>query len=93
MAKRKTRKQKENTHYSFTISWDPKSSSSSASKSVKGQKNHTRTRNYNGNTSKKDANFSAQDGHWQEIRKNLIKTLGITTFILSLELVLYLFLN
>ena len=89
MAKHRTRKEKETPNYSFLISWKADAPSPIGS-SVKGQfKNHARGKNSEAN-GHKNANLLDKSASFEVIRRDLTKSLILASFIIALELVVYL---
>jgi hypothetical protein len=98
MAMHRTRKNKENPHYNFVYSWSPtkrvydpaeqpsephvKGESALPKKAVKADQGYA-----------KRANLLAKDGGTHRIKKNIIKSLVLVSFILILEVVVYLALH
>lgn len=93
MAKKRTRKQKENPNYRFAISWDPEGKTGKNTEHVKGQKNKKNKGLASGSKKSKLAISSEQETYAQIIKRDVFRSLGITGLILGLELMLYLFLN
>jgi len=90
MAKRRTKKDRASAHHQFTLRWVPSSKNDDLASSVKGQLKeqdlaaNARTRKA------KNADILAQEGSDKKIRSDIIKSLILVSFILSLELVVYL---
>lgn len=89
MAKRRTKKQKESSKNSFTISWNP-SNLNVDNKAVKGQSQNTQHRTETKNKNFKNANKSEKGDEFAHVKHELIKTLIFASLILGLEVVLYL---
>lgn len=87
MAITRTRKQKENPNYNFLYSWDPKESKQGR---VKGEsKIDGFEHGYKLSASKK-ADIQAKDEDSKRTRKDIIKSLILVSFILGIEVVIYL---
>lgn len=81
MGKHRTRKEKETAKHQFTLSWEAR---------VKRQKN-IGSNDLNSSSNKpKSAETSAQDAYQPNIKRDLFKSLILVSFILCLELVIYL---
>ncbi|MBI3397278.1 hypothetical protein HY045_02265 [Candidatus Woesebacteria bacterium] len=85
MAKRRTKKQKENAHHNFQISWSPVQ----AGPSVKSQIKNTKSEEHNINVKMKNAEYSDLGLNFEPIRKDIYKSLFIAGLIVAIELVLY----
>jgi len=83
----RTRKNKENPHYNFLISWQPKDASQAH---VKGESNSVRINAPATLRHSKRAESSAQDGVASNTKKNIVRSLILIGLILILELVIYL---
>ena len=93
MAKRRTKKDKSSARHKFTLQWEPSSKNSDLASSVKGQlKNQDSTVNTKPQNAK-SADISAQESSGKNVRKDIIKSLILVSFVLSLELVVYLVWN
>ena len=83
MAIHRTRKDKENPHYGFLVSWTPSQAR------VKGElKSDKKEIAYKASKTKR-ADLLAQDGNQGYIKKSILKSIIIVSFILILELVVY----
>ena len=96
MSKRRTRKQKESAKHNFSLSWgpssqsnDPEAKTSSDTSSVKRQTENSINATKSKNNKPNSANSTAVYENLGSIKHNLIKSLIISSLILSLELVLY----
>ncbi len=89
MSKRRTRKQKEGSKNTFTISWNP-GDSNVDNKPVKGQSQNTHNNTDVRNKNFKKANKSEKGNEFAHVKHELIKTLIFASLILGLEVVLYL---
>ncbi len=87
MAVHRTRKNKENPHYNFSYSWQP------SEPHVKGESNLPEKTFKAGQSYTKRANLLAKDDSLPRIKKDIIKSLVIVSFILILEVVVYLALH
>lgn len=90
MSGKRTRKQKENVHHNFTISWsnEPKKTVSKAL--VNTQFKSALNTNNNEDKISNRADNMAIDYDLVAIKRNIIKSLIIISFILALEVVIYL---
>ena len=90
MAVHRTRKQKETPHYQFLVSWQPKGASQAHVKgeSASGEKPATHTHAH-----PKRANLLAKDDASPGNKKDIIRSLILVSFILILEIVVYLALH
>lgn len=87
MAVHRTRKNKENPHYNFLYSWKPSEprvnrESNLPEKTLKTGQSHT-----------KRANLLAKDDETPRIKKDIIKSLILVSFVLILEMMIYLALH
>jgi hypothetical protein len=87
MALHRTRKQKEMPHYGFLVSWQPKPNSQAR---VKGELKSGEKSEANKLTPPKKANNLAQAGHERNLKKDIVRSILVVSFILILELVVYL---
>ena len=87
MAQHRTRKEKEKTNYQFLISWQPKDS---AQARVKGESASTKNHDKSSHGSVKSANLLTKDGTTPKVKKDIIKSLTLVSFVLILEVVVYL---
>lgn len=84
MAIKRNRKNKENPHYNFMVSWQPSEAR------VKGEmKLGTKSQNVKLSSAKR-ADILAQDNKVKAVKKDLVKSLITISLILILELVIYL---
>lgn len=88
--KRRTRKDKQTARHDFLISWENGNSEPNLSTSVKGQKKMSLKKKAHVPSHSKSAKFSAKDRSWSVVRRDIVKSLLLTTFVFSLELVIYL---
>jgi hypothetical protein len=93
MAKKRTRKQKEKAKHQFTISWRPEPNSASSEPDVKGQKKATSTSKAPKTSKQKDAYLLGNNLQLGTIRHDIIKSLVTASFMLGLEIMIYLFLK
>jgi hypothetical protein len=87
MATVRTRKNKENPHYNFLISWQPKDPSQAR---VKGESNSDKVSSPTTFRHSKKAESSAQDASGSRIKKDLVRSLITIGLVIILELVIYL---
>ena len=87
MAITRTRKNKENPHYGFLVSWQPKPASQAR---VKGESNSDKITLLATPSHGKRAESLAQEASNEGTKKNIIRSLILISFILILELVVYL---
>lgn len=88
MAKRRTKSQKVNAKHSFTISWEG-GLKSPTREPVKGQTQKASHAQIINTDNKTKANTTVQSYDLATIKKDIVKSLLIASFILALELVLY----
>lgn len=84
MAKRRTRNQKQEAAHSFSISWDPDNT-------VKGQKQERTGSKRPQKSFTKNASITATTLELGSIKKEILKSIFIAAFIVSLEVVIYFF--
>lgn len=87
MAIHRTKKQKETTHYPFLVSWTPKLGSEAR---VKGESKLAKTMPVPKLTRAERADLLAKDASLGRIKKDIIRSLILVSFILALEVVVYL---
>jgi hypothetical protein len=87
MAIERTRKNKENPHYGFLVSWQPKASSQAR---VKGESNSVKISGSATSRHGEKAVSMAQGALALGTKKSIIRSLILISFILILELVVYL---
>lgn len=87
MAKRRTRKDKSTAKHSFTVSWDPTLSKSA----VKSQKSQTEAKLSTNPLHTKNATNMALNLDLGSIKRDLVKSLSLSLFIIIFELVIYFF--
>lgn len=87
MAITRTRKQKENPHYNFLYSWQPKGGGEAR---VKGESKTAPEQKIPKSSASKNAEIQAKDESTVRIKKDIIRSLFLVSFILALELVVYL---
>lgn len=91
MSKRRTKKEKEKARHPFLIKWDPEESDISKDKSTSAKKRSAITKTIKKNKIKKNSSyFIAGNGDLNSIKREIFKSLFLTTIILGLEIVLYL---
>ena len=89
MAKRRTKKQKISAKRSTGITWVPGAGSSSNNKPVKGEIKKKSTTSRTKSSTVKNSDDMAKDDYLSTTKRDIIKTLATTAFILGLEIVLY----
>jgi hypothetical protein len=87
MAEHRSRKNKENPHYGFLVSWQPKPTSQAR---VKGESNLGKLDLPATTRHNKKAVSMAQDALTVDTKKSIFRSLILIGFILILELVVYL---
>ena len=97
MAKRRTRKQKEKAKHRFVISRDPTGSAakpqpkkSNSEAVVKGQTKKRFSLKKSKKSKAKIADLLAKDSGLASIKRDIVKSLILASFILGLEIMLYL---
>jgi len=90
MAKKRSRKQKENANHQFLVSWSPSTTEAKPDKSVKGQKKSTNSGTISDKTTTKYASNKAERTELDRIRHEVKKSLSLASLVLGLELVIYL---
>lgn len=93
MAKRRTRRQKEKAKHPNTFSWQPASKNSLPGSFVKRESQRGLTKNTLEANRQKNANLLTKEIDVPEIRKDIVRSLLITSLILASELVIYLLWN
>ena len=83
MAQHKTRREKENVHHNFTLSWSPE-------RRVNRQINIGSNQKTAGSNKAESADLLAKDRSGSSTKRSIIKSLITVSFILCLELVIYL---
>lgn len=90
MAKRRTKREKINPHHRFTISWSPEAKNGAAGSNVKRQI----TRGFEAKSAPariaKSAETLAKQDDSSVAKRAIFRSLLVVSFILSLELVIYL---
>ena len=96
MTKRRTKKQKQKAKHPFTVNWEPRSStykpevqSASSTAFVKGQTKSTKKSTKLSGAKTNSTENTAVYENIASIKHNLVKSLVISSLILSLEVVLY----
>lgn len=84
MAEHRTRKDKENPHYNFLYSWTP------SKPHVKGESNSTLLTPSPKLSAAKIADIQAKDEASVRIKKGIVRSLVTISFVLILEVVVYL---
>jgi hypothetical protein len=84
VAVHRTRKNKENPHYSFLYSWTPTEAG------VKRESNLVKDVQAPRPSASKKADIQAKDNSTKRIKKDIIRSLSLVSFMLILELVVYL---
>ena len=90
MTKKRTKEDKAQAKHPFLISWDKTSSSQAPALHVKGQKENQQITKKGSGTTLNKSDISASIINLASIKKDIVKSLLIASFILSLELMLYL---
>ena len=90
MAKRRTRRQKQEARHQFNVSWTPRPQSLSAEASVKSQIKIKPTPRLGRGQRSKKAKLLAKEGSFEAQRRDTLKSLILASVILAAELVLYL---
>ena len=94
MAQHRTRKQKEKTNYQFLVSWSPTRKvydpEGNLQARVKGESASAKNRATHEHYHAKRANLLAKDDVSTRINKDIIKSLVLVSFVLILEVVVYL---
>jgi len=90
MAKRRTRKDKEKAHHSFSYSWQPEPEKAPSRHNVKGQFVSSLKDTSSKADRAKSANKLAKDDSLASIKRDIVKSLILASFILGAELVVYL---
>lgn len=93
MAKRRTRKQKERARKNFKFFIQPEAKNSIFEANVKGQIQKPLVAGSKDKKQVKNAETLAQQGHLATVKKDITRSIIIASFILGIELVLYLALN
>ena len=83
----RTRKNKENPHYNFLYSWTPPEAH------VKGESALSEKAMATTHGQPKRANLLAKDGETPRIKKDILRSILLVSFILILEVVVYLALH
>jgi hypothetical protein len=84
MAINRTRKNKENPHYGFLVSWDPKQAR------VKRESKSDQRAISSEPEKPKKANISAKSHEARDIKKDIVRSLMVVGIVLTLEVVVYL---
>ena len=87
MAEHRTRKNKEETHYPFLISWQPETSKN---KYVKGNLKPSEYRPEPKVSASEKADILAKAEANNRIKKDILRSIILVSFILALEMVIYL---
>lgn len=90
MAKRRTRKQRQEAKHPFSVHWEPEAKNGSSKPSVKGQFKNSGSGKKLSGTSSKLAKNTAELGSLASIKKDIIKSLILAGVILASEVVIYL---
>lgn len=90
MAKRRTKKDKLSARHQFALKWEPSLINNDLASGVKRQLKKQISASNAKTQRSKSANILAQEGSVKTIRLDIIKSLILASFILSLELVVYL---
>lgn len=87
--KRRTKKDKKEAKHTFLLNWEEGLSERKKSGSVKGQSSNKAKKKSSGTKKSKNAKSKAKAGSDAAIKKDIIKSLALAGFILSLEVMLY----
>jgi len=90
VTKRRTKKQKKNPKHPFLVSWEGSSANLSHESTVKGQNKTPAKANSTKSGESKNAYLLEKGANLASVRHDIIKSLIITSFILGLEVVIYL---
>lgn len=90
MSKRRTKKDKERANYSYLISWSPGSKIRADERDVKRQFEVSEKKVLERSKTKKNADNLVKGPTLASQKKDIIKSLMLASFILSLEIVVYL---
>ncbi|OGM57798.1 hypothetical protein A3E46_01820 [Candidatus Woesebacteria bacterium RIFCSPHIGHO2_12_FULL_46_16] len=90
MAKRRTRKQKEEARHSFALSWSPEAKKDHSELDVKGHLKNEAGRSLGQASTTKSADLLAKETSLASIKRDILKSIFLASLILGTELVLYL---
>jgi len=90
MSKKRTRKDKEKARHKFLVSWDPATNKASKISSVNRQLGTRGSKLTEAKSRVKNANLSDQDESLGRAKKEIIRSLILSSLILAGEVVLYL---
>jgi hypothetical protein len=90
VTKRRTKKQKKDPKYPFLVSWEGTSTNQSQESTVKGQNKTSVKANPKNSGQSKNAYLLEKGANLASVRHDIIKSLIIASFILGLEVVIYL---
>ncbi len=90
MGKHRTKKQKLNPHRSFLLSWSPEPKKRILKADVKGQFKNSLESPKTEAPHVKNANKLAQEGSFAAVKRDILTSLILASFILGLEVVIYL---
>jgi hypothetical protein len=90
VAKRRTRKQKEQALHRFTFNFSPAAENEAKQPRVKGQFKKSALGLSKSGTRLKSADILAKETNFELIRKDILKSLILASFVLALEVVVYL---
>lgn len=90
MAKRRTREQKLKPHHHFTISWSPEAKNVNLRTDVKGQIAKGSEAKIKADHTQKSAVALAKEDDSKVVKRAIVRSLLLVSFILALELVIYL---
>lgn len=91
VAKRRTKKQKQNARNNLTVSWDGSGKSGSTRSTVKGEKNLSEAKVRSKTKSSKKSDDSAELANLGRIKRDIAKSVSVASLIIILELVIYWF--
>ena len=87
--KRRTKAQKSKVKHPFLVSWN-EPEKKALSEAVKGQNNKSEAKLKPSGTMAKNANFLDKDDYLSTTRRDVIRSLMVTSLIIGTELVIYL---
>lgn len=87
MTIKKNRKNRKNPNYGFLYKWEP------AGDNVKGELGTSKNSRRLASGNSKRADILAQEAKTESFKKDIVKSLGIISLLLILEMVIYLALN
>jgi hypothetical protein len=91
MTKKRTKKDKLNVKHPFLIRWENSAQSETSKANVNRQFENLNTNKLPNSKTVKNADTMAKDEVNTRFKKNIVKSLGLVSLILALELVIYSF--